>query len=263
MSAALTLWHKHMRKSLLHTEEIVGMLIQPVLWVLLFGVGMQRMLGSLGPGVLGAGGDSYITFILPGIIALTALGGAVTGGFVWLNERVRGIVKEYLVAPIPRLSILLGNALSTVTKSLLQVVIIFGVGILIGAQLSANLLDWGVALLLVTGYALGFAGLALAFASKTDSSGAYHTLIFLFNLPLLFLSNALYPLDALPRWMQIGALANPTTYVVSGLRQSALGAGTPLAAAETLSLWVCFGAVLLFAALGVGLAYVAFRAAIR
>jgi len=121
----------------------------------------------------------------------------------------------------------------------------------------------GVALLLVTGYALGFAGLALAFASKTDSSGAYHTLIFLFNLPLLFLSNALYPLDALPRWMQIGALANPTTYVVSGLRQSALGAGTPLAAAETLSLWVCFGAVLLFAALGVGLAYVAFRAAIR
>lgn len=263
MSATLTLWHKHMRKSFLHAEETVGMLIQPVLWVLLFGVGMQRMLGATGMSFAGAGGDSYITFILPGIIALTVLGGAVTGGFVWLNERVRGIVREYLVAPIPRLSILLGNALSTITKSFMQVIIIFLVGLLIGAQISADPRHWLVALLLVSAYTLGFAGLAIAFASKTDSAGAYHTLIFLFNLPLLFLSNALYPLDALPRAMQIGALINPTTYVVSGLRQTALGAGTPLAAAETLPLWVCFGAVVLFAAIGVGLAHAAFRSAIQ
>ena len=152
--------------------------------------------------------------MLPGIIALTALGGAVTGGFTWLLERVRGIVKEYLVAPIPRLSILLGNALSTVTKALLQVLVIFVVGALVGAQLSFNQLYWLAGLLLISGYTLGFAGLALAFASKTDSTGAYHTIIFLFNLPLLFLSNALYPLDTLPIWMQIGAFFNPTTYVV-------------------------------------------------
>jgi ABC-2 type transport system permease protein len=259
MSAALTLWHKHMRKSLLHTEEVVGMLIQPVLWVLLFGIGMGNMLGTMTPN----GGDSYITFMLPGIIALTALGGAVTGGFVWLNERTRGIVKEYLVAPIPRLSILLGNALSTVTKSVLQALIILGVGILIGAQFSANLLDWLTGLLLITGYGLGFAGIALAFASKTDSSGAYHTLIFLFNLPLLFLSNALYPLDVLPRWMQIGSLLNPTTYVVSGLRQSALAMNSAQAAAEPFALWLCFLATLLFSVFGVGLAYLTFRGALE
>lgn len=256
MNAALTLWHKHMRKSFLHSEEIIGMLIQPVLWVLLFGVGMTRMLGGTEPNA----GDSYLTFMLPGIIALTALGGAVTGGFVWLLERVRGIVKEYLVAPIPRLSILLGNALSTVTKALLQVLVIFIVGALVGAQLSFNPLYWLAGLLLISGYALGFAGLALAFASKTDSTGAYHTIIFLFNLPLLFLSNALYPLDTLPKWMQIGALFNPTTYVVSGLRQTTL---LTSATNESLALWLCFVAVALFAAIGTGIAYRAFRGVIQ
>jgi ABC-2 type transport system permease protein len=256
MNAAITLWHKHMRKSFLHSEEIIGMLIQPVLWVLLFGVGMTRMLGSTPM----AGSDSYLTFMLPGIIALTALGGAVTGGFTWLLERVRGIVKEYLVAPIPRLSILLGNALSTVTKALLQVLVIFVVGALVGAQLSFNPLYWLAGLLLISGYTLGFAGLALAFASKTDSTGAYHTIIFLFNLPLLFLSNALYPLDTLPRWMQIGAFFNPTTYVVSGLRQTMLLSGT---GSETLALWLCFLAVAIFAAIGTGVAYRAFRGAIK
>lgn len=256
MNAALTLWHKHMRKSFLHSGEIIGMLIQPVLWVLLFGIGMTRMLDGAAPGE----GGSYLTFMLPGIIALTALGGAVTGGFVWLLERVRGIVKEYLVAPIPRLSILLGNALSTVTKALLQVVVIFIVGALVGAQLSFNPLYWLAGLLLISGYALGFAGLALAFASKTDSTGAYHTIIFLFNLPLLFLSNALYPLDTLPMWMQIGALFNPTTYVVSGLRQTTLLTSTT---DESLALWLCFVAVALFAAIGTGIAYRAFRGVIQ
>ena len=112
MSAAITLWNRQMMKSIRNTEEMIGMLIQPVLWVVLFGVGMGSLLGPAMPG----GEDFYITFMLPGIIALTASGGAIAGGSVWLMERIQGIVKEYLAAPIPRLSILMGNALSIVTK---------------------------------------------------------------------------------------------------------------------------------------------------
>lgn len=261
MNAALTLWHKHMRKSLLHGEEIFGMLLQPILWVLLFGIGMQRMM-EVGSG-FSAGlpdADLYITYILPGIVALTALGGAVTGGFEWLNERVRGIVQEYLVAPIPRLSILLGNALSTVTKSLAQSVVIFAFGLLMGAQVSAHLLGWLGGLFLLTAYGLGFSCLALAFASKTNSTGGYHVLIFLLNLPLLFLSNALYPLNTLPGWMQVGALLNPTSYVVSGLRQTVFVTGTQ---DSELSLWLCFVAVLSFMVLSMWVAYRAFQSAIE
>ncbi len=259
MSAALTLWHKHMRKSLVHSEELIGLLLQPILWVVLFGVGMKSLMEPVMPG----GGDLYITFMVPGIVALSALGGAVGGGSTWLTERIQGIVKEYLVAPIPRLSILLGNALSTVTKSLFQAVVIFIVGILMGMHVTANPLGWLGGFLLVAGYGLGFAGIALAFASKTDSVGAYHSLIFLLNLPLLFLSNALYPLDVLPKWMQIGALLNPTSYVVDGIRQTLLVNGTAMSGTSVLPLWLCFAVIAVFVCLGMWMAFSAFRSSVR
>jgi len=259
MSAALTLWHKHMRKSLVHSEEFFGLLLQPILWVVLFGVGMKSLMGPFMP----VGQDAYISFMVPGIVALSALGGAVGGGSTWLMERVQGIVKEYLVAPIPRVSILLGNALSTVTKSLFQAVVIFIVGILMGMHVTTNPLGWLGGILLVTGYGLGFAGIALAFASKTDSVGAYHSLIFLLNLPLLFLSNALYPLDVLPKWMQIGALLNPTSYVVDGIRQTLLVNGTAMSGTSVLPLWLCFAVIGIFMFLSMWMALSAFRGSVR
>ena len=259
MSAAMILWSKHMRKLLVHPEEAVGLLIQPILWVVLFGLGMKGLLGS----TIGDGGNVYITFMVPGIVALTALSGAIGGGLVWLNERVQGIAKEYLVAPIPRLSILMGNALSIVNKVLLQAIIIFIVGVLMGAQVSLSPLGWLGGLVLVAVYGLGFAGIALAFASKIDNPGSYHMLIFMLNLPLLFMSNALYPLASLPTWMQVGARLNPTSYVVDGMRQVVLDNGTTLTGAELLPLWLCFLVVAAFGVFGILLAYIAFKKSIK
>ena len=259
MSAALTLWNKHMRKSMTSPDEAIGMLIQPILWVVLFGIGMGSLLGAQSPG----GEDFYITFMLPGIIALTALGGAIGGGTEWLNERLQGIVKEYLVAPIPRMSILMGNALSSMTKSLLQAIVIMIVGVIIGAKLSNNPLGWLGGLLLVAGYGLGFSGIAIAVASKTDSPGGYHMLIFMLNLPLLFLSNALYPLETMPTWMEVAARINPTTYVVTGMRTMTFATGNAVAAVDTIPLWLCFVVVAIFLALGMVLGYRAFKSSIR
>jgi ABC-2 type transport system permease protein len=259
MNAALTLWTKHMRKSMTSPEEAVGMLIQPILWVVLFGVGMGSLLGAASPG----GEDFYINFMLPGIIALTALGGAIGGGTEWLNERLQGIVKEYLVAPIPRMSILMGNALSSMTKSLLQAIVIMIVGVIIGAKLSDNPLGWLGGLLLVAGYGLGFSGIAIAVASKTDSPGGYHMLIFMLNLPLLFLSNALYPLETMPTWMEVAARINPTTYVVTGMRTMTFATSNAAVAVDTIPLWLCFVVVGVFLAFGMVLGYRAFKSSIR
>lgn len=255
MSASLTLWQKYMQKSLVHTEEIFGFLIQPILWVVLFGVGMRGMFSE----IMAGGNSDYITFMLPGIIALTAIDGSIGGGSTWLNERLRGMVKEYLVAPIPRLSILMGNALAIITRSVAQALLILLVGILMGAQISGNPLHWVMGLVFIFGYGLGFSGIALALASTTSSMGAYHSLIFILNLPMLFLSNALYPLFTLPGWMRIAALINPTTYVISGMRQSLLRADSPLGRTEILPLWLCFLVIAVFAALGMGLALRAFQ----
>jgi len=255
MRSTILLWQKQMKKALVHPEEIAGMLIQPILWVVLFGVGMRSLMGISGSG----GGNDYMTFMVPGIVALTAVSAAIAGGSTWLNERLIGIVKEYLAAPIPRLSILMGNAASTVTKVFIQSIVILIIGILMGARVSDNPLGWLGGLVLIAGYGIGFSGFALATASSTDSSEGYHMMIFLIQLPLLFLSNSLYPLKTLPVWMRVGAYANPTTYVVTGLRQITLGPTPSMDTAANIPLWLCFLVALGFAIIGMGIALKAFR----
>jgi len=241
-----------------HKEEAFGLLFQPILWVVLFGTGMKSVMGAAMPG----GDDLYMSFMVPGIVALTAMTGAIGGGLVLLEERLKGIIKEYLASPIPRVSILLANALSTVTKSLFQSVLIIIVGILMGAQLILNPLGWLGGLVLVALFGLGFAGIGLAVASRTSSSGGYHMLIFMLTLPLLFVSNSLYPMASLPTWMRIVAQVNPMSYTVDGLRQMMFENSAALAG-DLLPLWLCFVVVTVFALFGVLLAYFSFKKSIR
>jgi len=244
MKTAWIIWKKYMKK--MGAEEMVGMLIQPILWVVIFSKGMASMMGG------GAGGD-YLTFMLPGIMALTALGGAIGSGFTWLSERNAGLVREYGVAPVPRIGILLGNSAASVTKSLLQTVAIVAVGFLAGVALSTSILGVLGSLALVAGFGLGFGGIALSIASSTDNEGGYHAMIMLLNLPLLFLSNALYALEALPRWMQVAAKINPTSYLVDGVRQLMMNAPGDF------PLWLCFAVVMAFGLLFLLLSVGAFR----
>lgn len=250
MHATITIWSKHMTKFFRNREELGGLLLQPILWVVLFGVGMGALVRDVG-------GSDYLSFMLPGVLALTALGGAVGGGMALLDERLRGIMKEYLAAPIPRLSILMGNAASTITKALFQAAIILLVGALMGAHVTRNPLGWLALVVLLALFTLGFAGIALAFAARSHSIMGYHGLIFLFNLPVLFASNALYPLVSMPGWIKAIALANPTTYLIDALRALTFGGSA------TIALPISFGVIALFAALGVGLALWSFRRAIR
>jgi ABC-2 type transport system permease protein len=255
MNAALTLWGKHMVKLKRHGEEAFGLLLQPILWVILFGVGMQAVMG-----------EGYVTFMVPGIITLSALSGSIAGGSTLLDERLRGIIKEYLVAPIPRLSILLGNALSTVTKGLLQSLVILVVGILMGAPITINPLGWAGGFLLVAGYSMGFAGIALGVASMTNSVGGYHALIFIFNLPMLFASNALFPLVRLSEnagALEIAARLNPTSYVVDGLRQMVFKDAYFIPSDERLPLWLCFVVVGAFASFGIWFALRFFKRSVQ
>jgi len=241
-------------------EEAFGTLFQPILWIVLFGTGMATVIGAESPDAKKA----YITFIVPGIIALTAQTGAIEGGLTLLFERLQGIIKEYLVSPIPRVSILLGNALSTVSKSLAQAAIILGVGLLMGAQfIGLNPLGWLGGLFLIIVFGFGFAGIGLAVASRTNTPGGYHMLIFMLTLPLLFLSNALYPIASLPTWMQIGAKINPVSYAVDGLRQTLFDSGSSLAGGEFLPLWLCFVVVAAFATLGMMLAFSFFKKSVK
>jgi len=85
----------------------------------------------------------------------------------------------------------------------------------------------------------------------------------LFNLPLLFLSNSLYPLETMPTWMRIASMINPTTYVVTGSRIMLIDDVSAVADAATISLWLCFLVIAIFALLGMWWGYSAFRKSIK
>jgi ABC-2 type transport system permease protein len=216
---AWVIFGKHMRKFTSNTMEVGGTLGWPLLWVVTFGVGMERMVNDQ---MLGGAG-SYLAFITPGIIALTALSGAVNAGMVLLEEKIKGVLKEYFVAPIPRMSILLASAGSGLVKTVIQSFIILVLAIIFGARLTGGLVGLLGAMVFLLLYVLAFVGFSNGMAARSKSVGGYHMLLFVLNLPLLFLSSALYPLSTMPGWMRTVALLNPTTWAVDGMRTALFG----------------------------------------
>ncbi len=232
---AWVIFRKHMRKFRTNSMEIGGTLGFPLLFVGFFALGMQNVVD---PAMLD--GASYLAFITPGIIALTALSGAVNSGMTLLEEKIRGILKEYFVAPIPRMSILFASSASGLVKTLIQSLIILVVAVLLGARLTMTLPAFAGAFIFLLLYVVGFVGFSNGVAARSKSVGGYHTMLFVLNLPLLFLSNALYPLETMPPWMRALAYLNPTTYAVDGMRQALFGLGS-------IPIWLCLAVLCLFA----------------
>lgn len=236
-----TLWRKHMKKFRRSVMEIGGTLFTPVLWMLLFGLSMGGMVKSISdftPSV------NYIAYITPGLMLLTCLTAAILGGTTLLMERTTGIIKEYLIAPVPRLAVLLGTMSSSLTKAFLQAIVIIVLGLLLGSGLNLNPLEFVGGLLALLVYTLGFVGIASAAASKARGMESYHTLIGVLNLPVLFLSNALYPLDKMPVVLAALAYLNPTTYAIDAIRNLFYGAKLEI------GLWIDVPVLLTFMVLG-------------
>jgi ABC-2 type transport system permease protein len=227
---AWVIFCKHLFKFRSNSMEIGGTLGWPILWVATFGIGMERVVNLETLGVMDGTVQSYLAFITPGVIALTALSGAVNSGMTLLEEKIKGVLKEYFVAPIARMSILLASTGSGLVKTLIQSAVILIAALLFGTRLHSDLAAMGGALLFLLLYVFAFVGFSNGVAIHSRSVGSYHMLLFVLNLPLLFLSNALYPLSTMPLWMRIFAYLNPTTYVVDGLRHTLFGNGElPLA----------------------------------
>lgn len=240
-----TLWLKQMYKFFGSSMEIGSTLFVPVLWMLLFGVCMGTTAGNLGLG--------YIAFITPGVMLLTGLTAAALGGSTLLQEKLNGALKEYLIAPLPRLAILLGTLAGSLTKAVGQAVVIWLMSLLLGAGLIFNPLTLLVGLLLVALYSLGFAGIAVALAGRSSRMEAFHSIIMIMNMPLLFLSNALYPLQSMPEIVRFLAYFNPTTYAVDAMRYLFYGANPEI------GLWLDFAVVGAFVALGLWLSQRSFN----
>lgn len=213
---------KHLRVFLRTPMEVTLTLFAPVLWLVMFGVALDSVVGANLPGVP----TSYLSFLAPGLVALTALTASLFAGATFFLEVDRGQARQYLAAPMARIEYYLGLAGSATVKTIAQSAILLVLAIPLG--LSAQPLGMLAALGLVGLFAVGAFGVSAWLATISPSFEAYHGLLIVLNLPLLFLSDALYPLEGVPSWLAATAALNPLTHLIELMRWLVTGQASPL-----------------------------------
>ncbi|HEV2387279.1 MAG TPA: ABC transporter permease [Candidatus Acidoferrales bacterium] len=232
MSAVYILWLRQIKRYVRSRARIVGSLGQPVLFLLALGFGF-------GPTFAKAGGGSYIQFLAPGIISMAILFTAVFTGIEIIWDRQFGFLKETLVAPVSRLQIVLGRTLGGATVALLQGAMIFVVCLAAGFRVERAMLV-PVALVFMFLIAVLFTAIGTAIASVLQDMQGFQLIMNFIVLPLFFFSDALFPVQGLPRALRAVLRVNPVTYGVDGIRGAfnhgfQFGLGTDFAVLGTLT----------------------------
>jgi ABC-2 type transport system permease protein len=214
METLYILWKRQVIKYFRSRSRILGSLGQPLLYLIAFGYGFGSVFSKAGQG-------NYIQFLAPGIIAMSILFTAIFTGIEIIWDRQFGFLKETLVAPVSRFSIMLGRTLGGATVATLQGIIVLILSTFVGFRFS----DYGqipLALLFMFLIALLFTALGTAIASVLEDMQGFQLIMNFLVLPIFFLSGSLFPLSGLPPAMVIATRIDPMTYGIDGLR-GALG----------------------------------------
>ena len=210
-----TLWLREVKRYLRDRTRIVSSFVQPLLWLVIFGIGIGASLRAAPVGL------TYQQLIFPGIIGQTLLFTSMFMGISVIWDKEFGFMKEILVAPVSRISIFLGKMVGDSTDALIQGVIVIFLGLLLGIGLDPITFLACLPVMLLITFGLVSIGLTIAsFMGSLESFGAIQSFI---NLPLFFLSGALFQIQSLPDWMQAVSKLNPLTYGVDALRTVILG----------------------------------------
>ncbi len=214
--AVYVLWLREMKRLLRARSRMVGTLAMPLFFLAFLGMGFGRM------SIPGLDGIDYVTFLVPGIVGMTMLFTSMFAGISVLWDREFGFLKEIMVAPVSRISIVLGRIAGGATSSVLQGILILVISTVAGFRISgAAALLLSVLIMLLTSAA--FIGLGLIFASRMRDIHGFSMIINFVIFPLFFLSGALFPLENLPTWIRFLSYLDPLTYGVDGLRGSLAG----------------------------------------
>ncbi len=187
--------------------------VQPVLWLTIFGQVFTQVRG------IPTGGLSYIDFMTPGILAQSVLFMSIFTGLVVIWEKDLGILHKLMVSPAPKAALVLGKAIGAGIRCLSQLVIIYIVAALMGVGINWNpAAILGVATVVMLGAAL-FSTFSLIVACWAQTHERLMGVGQLMMMPLFFASNAIYPIEIMPAWLQVVSRLNPLTYMVDALRQ--------------------------------------------
>lgn len=209
LDAIYILWLREIKRFIRSKSRIIGSLAFPTLILIIIGTGLNS--------VFTMGKLSYIEFIAPGMIGMVLLFSSISFGIMVIWDRQFGFLKEMLVAPISRTSIVVGKALGGVTTSMFQallfLIVCFAIGIKIPSPLMLLLLFMVMILI-----AVGFVLVGIAFSSRMKDFHGFSLIMNFVVMPVFFLSGAFFPLDKLPDWLKWFVYIDPLTYGVDALR---------------------------------------------
>jgi ABC-2 type transport system permease protein len=234
------LWLREMKRYFRSPAQIVGSLGQPTLYLVALGFG-------LGPVFQQAGQGSYLQFVAPGVIGMSMLFSSVFSGLGLLWDRQFGFIKETLVAPVPRLYVMIGRTAGNATVALLQGTIVLVICLLAGFR-PTGVAAIPLALVFMALICLVFSALGTAIGASLQNMQGFQMIMGFLVMPIFFLSGALYPLSNLPTPLVIATRLDPLTYGVDGLR-GAFGGAAHFSVATNLAVLALVGvAFLIFGA---------------
>ncbi len=215
MSTIYILWLREMKRYVRSRAQIVASLGQPMLYLLALGFG-------LGPVFQRSGQGSYLQFVAPGVVGMSILFMSIFSGIGLLWDRQFGFLKETLVAPVPRVHVMLGKALGGATVAVIQGSIVFVVCLIAGFR-PVNISALPIAFLFMALLATMFTSLGTAIGSVLVDMQGFQLAMNFLVMPIFFLSGALFPLANLPKALAIVTSLDPMTYGVDGLRAALIG----------------------------------------
>lgn len=210
MHAIYVLWLRQIKKYSRSKARILGSLGQPILFLVAFGFG-------LGPIFAKAGGGNYINFLAPGIIAMGIMFSAMFAGIEVIWDRQFGFLKETLVAPVSRTSIVIGRTLGGATIALFQGLVVFIISLFIGFK-PASFVYLPLIISVMILIAILFTALGTAIAVRMRDMQAFPLIMNFLMMPLFFLSGSLFPISDLPKALALIVKFNPLSYAMDAMR---------------------------------------------
>ncbi|MHB8174211.1 MAG: ABC transporter permease [Nitrospirota bacterium] len=221
MKAIYVISYRELRKFIREKSRIMGTMARPILWLFVVGGGMSRLVKPVG-------GINYIQFIFPGMIGMTILFASIFSAISIVWDREFGFLKEILVAPISRFSVVVGKAMAGTSISMLQVLILLIFVPVLGIKINVPqflLLFLSAALL-----AFSLTCFGILVASRMSSYEGFNIIMNFLVMPMFFLSGAMYPVKLMPPALREIAYVNPLTYGVDAMKNVLLvkASGTPM-----------------------------------
>jgi ABC-2 type transport system permease protein len=212
LRAVKIVWERELIRFFQDRSRIISSLLQPILFLFILGTGLSPLVSG------GTGGLNLRTFMFPGVIALATMFTAIfsAGSIVW--DREFGFLREMLVAPVRRGSIVVGKCIGGATVATFQGVVVLGLAGAVGVPYSPALILTLVAELLLLSFTLTALGVMVA--ARMRNIQTFFALTQVFLMPMFFLSGALFPLSNLPSWLHVLTRIDPLTYVVDPMRRA-------------------------------------------